>query len=761
MATQLVSDFLAGKSTDAADFQTAAEANEAAELLYTYFEARSGAGRALGVIRDAFRANRTGKQHLADLVLTLSPDLRRRIQAERAKISSIAATAIVKQQAKDEIKRLYGLEAERVRKAQDALREAGFNPQWIASSYFNDPTTFGRIARIVAEKKAGPWDWLIELRYANMLSAPITHARNVTGNAVNALVNQHLQRNAAALMNLAGQSPDAPTFGEQQAFYASWLGAAMQAGRNFALSWKTELPIFEFEMQRNGYVIPGGWGTKIDAMGDAVLPGEFGRIMRAPSTRLLTAADEFFKTLAAVTEGHALAWRQATSEGFKGANRDARIDALLHGPTNEIHERSLVAAKRLTFQGERGKISSAVLAVRGAVNSAMPGEFPLGSILLPFVSTPTAIFEEAIGLPFHPVKTTYKAIAAALGKPYEGGRGQAVEDAARSAIAIGFVLAALAMVYDDDEETGLPRITGAAPLNAGDRELAYRTAPPMSVRIGDEYYGYGQIEPIGTMLGALVDAGRAFREQGTAAAFGAFVRAIPPIAADKTYLETVGEIYKVAQAQGDIGDKLARMANYTFVTPMIPNIIRSTARASDDLTRANTVRKYDDAGLWESSARSLPYQALPVESMAPPPKYDLWGRPMEKQATWLSRLINPAAATQNVSNVLDVDLLLRNYQARFERGEIKDNGAREITPTSPDYSFTYKGERHYMTDEEYERLQRDAGTMARRALTGSFSALQVERPEWDDVREIADEIRSARETVRNRIINDRRRKGDL
>ena len=60
-----------------------------------------------------------------------------------------------------------------------------------------------------------------------------------------------------------------------------------------------------------------------------------------------------------------------------------------------------------------------------------------------------------------------------------------------------------------------------------------------------------------------------------------------------------------------------------------------------------------------------------------------------------------------------------------------------------------------------ERLQREAGTMARRALTGEFSALQVERPEWDDVRQIADELRSAREIVRNRIINDRRRKGDL
>lgn len=761
LATRLVTDFLSGNSNDPKDFQEAAEANEAAELLYTYFEARAGAGRALGVIRDAFRANRTGKQHLADLVLTLSPDIRRRIDGERRKIRNIASTPVVREQARAEIKRLYGLEAERVRKAQDALREAGFDPKWIASSYFNDPATFGRIARIVASAKQGQWDWLIELRLANMLSAPITHARNVSGNAINSLVNQHLQRNAAALMNLAAQSPDAPTFGEQTAFYGSWLGAAMQAGRNFATSWKTELPIFEFEMQRNGYVIPGGWGSKVDSMGDSVLPGEFGRILRAPSLRLLTAADEFFKTLAAITEGHALAWRQATAEGLTGQARDARISDLMHGPTNAIHERSLVAAKRLTFQGERGPLARSVMAARSAVNSAMPGEFPLGSILLPFVGTPTAIFEEAISLPFHPVKTTYKAIAAALGKPYEGGKGQAVEDAARSAIAIAFVLAALAMAYDDDEETGLPRITGASPSDAGDRELANRTAPPMSVRIGGTYYGYGQLEPVATMLGALVDAGRTFRKEGTGAAFAAFVRSIPPIAADKTYLETVGEIYKIAQAQGDVGDKLARMSLYTFVTPMIPNIIRSTARSTDDLNRTNPVRKYDDAGLWESAARSLPYQALPVESIAPPPKYDLWGRPMEKQAGWFSRLINPAAATQDVDNVLAVDLLLRNYQARFERGEIKDNGAREITPTSPDYSFTYKGERHFMTDAEYERLQRDAGQLALRSLKGEFSPLQVQNPEWEDVRAIADEIRSARETVRNRIINDRRRKGDL
>jgi hypothetical protein len=526
----------------------------------------------------------------------------------------------------------------------------------------------------------------------------------------------------------------------------------------YAVRWDR---IQKHQMQRKGNVIPGGWGTKIDSMGDAVLPGEFGRILRAPSLRLLTAADEFFKTLAAITEGHALAWREATNEGLTGEEREKRIEALMHGPTSHIHERALVAAKRLTFQGERGPLARSVLAARSAVNDAMPGAFPLGSILLPFVGTPTAIFEEAIGLPFHPIKTTYKAIAAALGKPYEGGKAQGVEDAARSAIAIGFMLAALALAYDDDEETGLPRITGAAPGNAGDRELAYRTAPPMSVRIGSTYYGYGQLEPVGTMLGAMVDAGRKFREEGTGAAFGAFVRSIPPIAADKTYLETVGEIYKIAQAQGDISDKLARMSLYTFVTPMMPNILRSGARSTDDVMRANPVRKYDDAGLWEATARSLPYQALPVESIAPPPKYDLWGRPVEKQAAWFSRLVNPAAATQNVENVLDVDLLLRNYQARFERGEIKDNGAKEITPTSPDYSFTYKGERHYMTDAEYERLQRDAGQLALRSLKGEFSPLQVRSPEWEDVRKIADEIRSAREIVRNRIINDRRRKGAL
>lgn len=761
MATRLVGDFLAGNSVDPKDFQEAAEANEAAELLYTYFEARAGAGRALGVIRDAFRANRTGKQHLADLVLTLSPDIRRQIKLQREKISSIETTPFVKQQARDEIRRLYAIEAERVRKAQEALRSAGFDPRWVASSYFNDPSTFARIARIVANAKQGPWDWLIELRLANMLSAPITHASNVTGNAVMMAVNQHLQRNAAALLNLAAQSPDAPTFGEQTAFYGSWLGAAMQAGRNFALSWKTELPIFEFEMQRNGYVIPGGWGTKVDDMGGAVLPGEFGRLARSLSLRLLTAADEFFKTLAAITEGHALAWREATREGLTGEEREKRIEALMHGPTSHIHERALVTAKRLTFQGERGQITRSVLAARSAVNDAMPGAFPLGSIMLPFVGTPTAIFEEAIGLPFHPIKTTYKAIAAALGKPYEGGKAQGVEDAARSAIAIGFVLAALAMAYDDDEETGLPRITGAAPRDAGDRDLAYRTAPPMSVRIGSTYYSYARIEPFSTTLGALVDAARKFREEGTGAAFGAFVRAIPPIAADKTYLETVGEIYKIAQAQGDIGDKLARMSLYTFVTPMMPNILRSGARSTDDVMRANPVRKYDDAGLWEATARSLPYQALPVEAIAPPPKYDLWGRPVEKQAAWFSRLVNPASATQDVEKVLDLDLLLRNYQARFERGEIKDNGAREITPTSPDYSFTYKGERHYMTDAEYERLQRDAGQLALRSLKGEFSPLQVRSPEWEDVRKIADEIRSAREIVRNRIINDRRRKGAL
>jgi hypothetical protein len=754
-----VERFLAG---DQADEQAFADAVEAS---WAYQDARRAAGRALGVIRDAYIGMRSGRQRLADMVTELSQDLRRRIMRlrEERKKPTISQERVAQIDA--EIKRLLGVEARRVHKARRKLVEAGLNPKFIAADYFKNPLTYSRIARIVSAAKSGRWDWFIEYRLASMLSFPLTHVRNITGNAVNTFASQHLQRLGEALVNTVVREKNATTAGELGEFYGSWLPGLMQAGRNFALSMQTELPIYEWELQSRGLDLEG-FGTKIDALHGPAIPGAIGRALRFPSLTLLTAADEFFKTLAAWTEGHALAYRQATNEGLKGDQRRARIEEILDGPPSEVHLRALVTAKELTFQGKPGPLTQSLLRLRRAVDDHTPGQFPLASVLFPFVQTPLRIFEAAVGLPGHPLATIWRA----LGGRYTGPNAdtpQMVKDFARDGVGLALVAAALALVLGDDDDE-LPRITGVA-ANREERELMYRTAPELSVKVGDAYYSYAQVEPAATSVGLLVSAAREFKTamaQGkidaAMAALARLGKSVLPMAADKTFLETFGELYKIATEEGGLDSKAARFVTQTFLLPMVPNLIRGAARSSDEQLRANVVRKYDDQGTWTSAIRSLPYYSFPIAANAPPPRYDLWGRPIQRQgSTLLARILSPLPQSATVESVLDIDRLLVNYNRRVEQGLIEGPDAQKEFPRPPNYWFEYRGSTYYFTDEEYERLSREAGQSAADVLVRRGGRLNVEEPTADDIDLIKTQIRDARDRVRQQIIRDRRARGEL
>lgn len=740
------------KSGDAASVRRAIDR----ERLYE--DMRRDTARALGVVRDALNAI-TPDRLVAEFAFKMSPDLALRIERAEKRMAAAKEKGNAERVRIETatIERLKGYEAERVQKAIAALKTQGIDPALITDAMLADPAVAARIARTIYTAKAPRFDWYKEYLISGMLSAFGTQVVNASGNVVNAGIEQHATRLAKAMVNTVVRDPNSPEWAETAAFYKAWNVAGMKAGRVFLRSMRTDMPVFEIELRNQGVVIPESQGAKLD-VGRAAIPGLMGRIVRAPSLTTIRATDEAARAFSFVTEGTALAFRAAKKEGLTGDALAKRTVEILEGPPRpDVHGAALEMADRMTFRDPDGTATEAVLKVRKSLDTLIGlekhGFFPLGTHIAPFVSFAAKSLRVAVGLPIHPAVAAVRLAARGLGKgPYVGDKSKMVDDLARSMVSSLIMLGLYALVGEEDER-GLPFITGTA--RPGERDAF---PPPMSVRVGSTYYSYERLDPASTTIAMIVDGIRAGQDEDSAAAgFAKGAQTLGMVVANKSYLQTLGTIVE-AISEPDKETWQNRGARYitrTMITPLVPNIIRATAAATDPLQRTPAARKSAaDDGVWDVMTAELDYRVLPTGARAPAAKFDLWGRPLERPGrNFFERLLSPAKRTGDADDATDFDVLIWKYNQRFERGEIEDPEARRFVTRQPDYHYTGRdGNKRYWSQAEYEQLQQRAGEEA-------FERLRAQRfnfdaPTWDDMERIRKAVSEARSRVKRSLLRE-------
>ena len=728
---------------------------EAIRLRWLYEDLRRRQAQVLGVIRDPIGIY-SGPEALTSVVSIANRKNRERIQKIMERLNDTTLSKDARFALSMDLEQVSKDEAKTTAKVMRKLRDAGFNPELMTREYFADPVMFSRAARIASTAKAGFNDWFLEWRIASMLGGPMTQIANTTGNAASTVYTQVISRVAEALVNIGAQNPDAASFSELPSYFKAWLPGLAHAGHNFLLALRTEMPVFEIELMEKGVAIPG-ISNQNDALeaGRQSIPGVFGRILRAPSLTLLQAVDEFFKTLTAHTQAVALAHRAAKKEGLTGAEHTRRVGQILQDYDHPVHYEAWLTAKEVTFQDAHdSKVLRAILTARKGLDDTV--RFPVGSILLPFVRTPYRIFQRGLGIPFAPVVAVHHMVT---GK-WTAKSGLRERDIAESVLGLAITLAVMWSLRDDDDDD-LPRMTGSRSPDYGEALLQERTAPAQSVRVGDRWFSYARLEPLAVALTTIVDFAESVHgaaKQGKGAQVEAGLGRLGPSlmeqAAGKTWLRTFGDIYKaVTQPQSG---RTARLARDTLVTPMIPNIVRAPARATDPFLRQNPVRRTDDQGVWERSARSIPYEALPLASRAPEIRYDLWGREVLRNGrTYGHRLLSPTPES-GIPDVSSLDILLLRYNDRIEAGDFP--GEKKAFPRPPD--FDYQGrdhQTHQWNDEEYARLSRESGQLAATKLLRTRN-LHFNNPTPDDIERIKKALSAARKTVREKMIAEKARR---
>jgi hypothetical protein len=612
--------------------------------------ARSQAGRALG---DANFRDALQSPHDRAMKLLLTPSRQVMRRYRKAKTWT-ARNKILRE------------EAEKVEKVRFSLAEKGFDPRLIPEDYFKDPRFAATWAEAFADGKAnGKWDWYIQWRRAAMLSGPITTIRNITGNTSFVTYDRVLRLAADSII------PGSETEVGDVREYVRDLFASMAQGWGDA---KAKYRDFYAESTE---------GTSLDehvAMRRGGIAGKALVGLEAVGSRAQAAQDVFFRTIVGAAEARLRARQKARKDG--GSADDWVTDPDVLSMANEDMERALFL--------DRDNITRAVTGIRDALDTFVP----VGSTLIPFAATPTKIVQRG-------------------GETMLGPLGGFVRDREKHGT---FLLGAatwaamlwVASMFDDED--GLPMVTGSR-ARGGAGEFQDRTAPAYSIRVGDTYYSYQSIEPLSTALAAVVDG---VQSNNPLASISSFVKA----AKDKSFFRAFETIFDAIQGSvtgGERGiDRAAGVARDLLWTPMIPNVVKSPVRATDEDRRMELGSRLE--------ADDFLHAAIPNGEFGPPLRYDLWGRPAEKAGgSWVGRVIAPVMETSEVGDVEKIDLLLARYNV--------ENDADKFF-SAPSISVERNGEKRYWSEDEYSELARDSGRAAL-AILRPWAAEKSELTERD------------------------------
>lgn len=530
-------------------------------------------------------------------------------------------------------------------------------------------------------------DGAFELWINGLLSNPLTHIRNITGNA----------------LTLAYTVPE----------------RAVAAGIDTAISKvtgrKREVFLREARGFQNGIMVglrrfgetakKGDKSTKFDYPPSA-LPG---KIQKFLPTRALEAEDSFFKGFIEHQELSRLVTRKARQEGKTGKELTKRVAELLDAPPEALLEQAVKRGKYLTYQQELGEIGRLILRSREVV----PGL----KYFLPFVKTPANIAKFALErTPLNFPRLMKKTIKGEL-------KGAELSEEYAKPI-MGSLLAYT--VYQLAENG---YITGGNPRNKAEREEAANTGwQPYSIKLGDTYYSFGNLEPFGSILGMVADFSQIKKNMTEDEKFNAGAAIYGSISnnlKDKTFMVGVSNIVNLTADPARYGPTIAK----NMVASAVPAVSGGIARATDPYVR--------DTPTTTDTIKSR----IPVVSKTLPEKLTVWGDPMERQGSPASQMLSPMRISKEKGSPIEKEMMKFGLDIGYPSRKIR--GAK-------------------MTPEEYWGMVKTSGSQAKELLNRMIAS-----PKWegleDDLKQkvIKDTVEKFRDQAREEIMKGMVKDGRL
>ena len=429
------------------------------------------------------------------------------------------------------------------------------------------------ISNALKNSKGGSWWGVVtELRINGLLSAPYTWGANGLGNALKTAV----MPTEKIIGGLLTHDKAAVRAGMQ-----TYVGLYKYVGDSFTMMKKawdigenildsrngiTETPSHQasYNNIRNIMLKGKAAGAELSPMQEVIARsvGWLGDKTRFPSKIMITT-DEFFKQINFRADMYARLYGEAVdTAGLKGSAEIAEYietnmrqaftpeAAVARG---ELTADSLMAAQRSTWTQALNE------GTFGHTMQQAAGRHPGLRIIVPFIKTPTNIIRD---FGQHTLLAPlYKEVRAAYAK---GG-----EERARvlGQIATGQMTAAAGVML---AYGGF--VTGSPPKNAKQRQALEATGwEPYSIKIGDCYYSYRRIDPVGMFLGQAADVvailtGRddLTEIEQKEVALG-FLASVVNNVTSKTYMQGVTEVVNYVQNPERYGDSFWGRMGSSFI----------------------------------------------------------------------------------------------------------------------------------------------------------------------------------------------------
>lgn len=416
-----------------------------------------------------------------------------------------------------------------------------------------------------------------------------------------------------------------------------------------------------------------------------------GRLISVPGTAL-DRADLFFKSVNYRMEMHALAFREASLEGLEGKDFGARMAETLTNPPAHLIEEANRMALVNTFThplGETGRSIQKMIA-----NTPMRWA-------IPFVRTPTNILKYTFA------RTPLAYASSAIRADIAAGGARAAQAQARIGLGTMMMMTFGGLAADGVVSGGgsLDREINSARMSGGWQ--------PYSVKIGDKWYSYSRLDPLGMMLGLAADLQDIGNSMGDAEAdadvFAAVSTALVQNLASKTYMQGAFELAAALDPRNPTSDPAKFMTGVAGGLVPYSALLRQTAQALDPTIRETKDRSIDEFGDVDQTASFLNNlinqykRGIPGLSDTLPPVRDIFGEPIRRvsgNGAAYDMLVPIQASTDKNDPVVNA---------------IVDNNVKIRRP-----SDVVNGVK--LTADQYDELQLMAGEMVRERLDAIVSS---------------------------------------
>lgn len=466
-------------------------------------------------------------------------------------------------------------------------------------------------------------DKVITLWKSGLLTSPVTTAGNLTSNTFKQIVKKASDDPIAAVTDMMFSvvtGKRTKTFTGRGLLGGAGEGS-VRGIKYFKTGYDIRNPIDKLDSKQ--VYFSDSWAGKVaQTYSDSVF-------------RLMGAQDQpyFYAALRNTLYDQALA--AAKNQGVKGQARDQFIKKFVNNTPSDIMDVATEEARQAVFQNKT-MLSSIASKINQSDNTAVRA---LGQFLMPFSKVPSAVATEIFDrTPLGAAKEIVKQVA----KRKFDQRAMSNAIAKSTTGTVGIM--GLGYALDRGDSINL-----AFPQSETERNLwELEGRQPFSVKVGDKWVSLNYVQPFGSLIAMGAQYHRSLKDGGgvqdalaSSAAMGA--KAVT----EQSFLRGVGG------ALGALQDPARQAERYVEQTAgsVIPNFIRTTARATDPVQR-----QINNAG--EAVIAGVPGLRQTLL-----PKQNVFGQEIARADSPLGTMINPFRPTTAKSDPT-IEELRRLYDTK-------------------------------------------------------------------------------------------------